>query len=208
MKMPKQTYFNLPEDKQDRIFQAGLLEFSYHNRHDASVNTIVNIANISKGSFYQYFEDKDEFYWFVLMEIIFGNITTYETLLKRFDGDFLQAGEALFLKILDLFDDTRYRHILTHAYQSSFTELIDHFSEKASTIYFKMYDVLMKFGFKGYNIQSKEDFLIAFQMTRNIANFTILTMIKEGLTKQKTKDLYYQQMEVLSNGIRRRGWFS
>ena len=206
--MPKQTYFNLTEDKQTRIFNAGVLEFSYHDIHDASVNTIVRLANISKGSFYQYFEDKKEFYWYVVMEIIVGNVTGYETLLKRFEGDFIKAEDVMFNKLLDLFDDTTYRNLLYHVYQTSFVELIDRLSDKASTIYIKMYDILMKFGFKGFDIRSKEDFLIAFDMIRNISNFTILTMIRDGLSKQDSKDLYLKQVEVLNSGIRKRGWFS
>lgn len=205
--MPKSTFYNLPEEKQDRILEAGLLEFSYHDRNSASVNTIVRIADISKGSFYQYFEDKDEFYWHVVMEIVLGKVTTYETLLKRHGGDILMAEEVLFTKLLDLFDDNRYKNLLVHVYSSSFVELLDKLSDRGSTIYFKMYDVLMSFGFKGYNIQSKEDFLIVFDMLRSITNCSILTMIREGLSKRETIERYHRQIEVLSNGIRKKRWF-
>lgn len=205
--MPKQTFYNLDEEKQSRIFEAGVLEFSYHDVHEASVNTIVRIANISKGSFYQYFEDKLEFYWYVVMEVIFGNIHTYERMLAFYEGDFLKAEEELFTKLLDLFDDNQYRNFLRNVYQATYVDLTEKFSGKSSTIYFKMYDTLMKFGFKGYNIQSKEDFLIVFDMVRNISNNTILTMIREGLSKQKTKQYFHDQLQVLSNGIKRRGLF-
>lgn len=205
--MPKSTYYNLSDDKKERIFNAGVLELSYHDLFDASVNTIVRIANISKGSFYQYFEDKDEFYWYIVTEVIFGTVEKYETLLLKHEGDFLQTEEELFNALLDLFDDTKYRNLLANVYRRSYLELKSKISNRASTIYFDMYDVLMKFGFKGYNIRSKDDFLIAFEMVRNISNHTIMTMIVDNLSKNDTKALYSRQIEYLSNGLKKRGWF-
>lgn len=206
--MPKQTYYNLTNDKRDRIFNAGVLEFSYHDLFDASVNTIVRIANISKGSFYQYFEDKEEFYWFVVTEIIFGTIQKYEDLLKDNGGDFLKTEEDLFSSLLDLFDDPKIRNLLSNVYKTSYLDLKARLSSKASTIYFDMYDELMKFGFKGYNIKSKDDFLVAFELVRNISNHTIMTMITDELSKTETKDLYFRQMQFLENGLKKRGWFA
>lgn len=205
--MPKKTYFNLPIEKQKRIFDAGVLEFSYNALHDASVNTIVKIADISKGSFYQYFEDKTDFYWFIVMEIIFGNIESYEISLRKCEGDFLKAEENLFLNLIDLFDDTMYRNLLTHVYRGYYFEFVEKLSDKGNTIYFKMYDVLMKFGFKGYDIRSKEDFLIIFDMIRNVSSYTIMTMIRDDLSKQETKNRYFKQIEYLRNGIKRKGLF-
>lgn len=205
--MPTKTYYNLSEDKKERIFNAGVLEFSYHDIVEASVNTIVRIANISKGSFYQYFEDKNDYYWFIVLEIIFGQVTTYETLLEKHEGDFLQTEEELFDALLSLFDDTKYRNLLSNVYKTSYMELKSNISSKGSTIYIDMYDTLMKFGFKGYNIKTKEDFLIAFEMVRNVSNHTIMTMITEQLSKQETKDLYQRQMDYLTNGLKKRGWF-
>lgn len=205
--MPKNTYYNLSDDKRDRIFNAGVLEFSYHDRYEASVNTIVRIANISKGSFYQYFENKDEFFWYIVTEIIFGSVESYETILKKHDGDFLQTEEEVFLSLLDLFDDTKYRNLLSNVYRTSYMELQTRIRNKSTTIYFDMYDVLMKFGFKGYDIKSKDDFLVAYEITRNVSNQMIMTMISENLSKTRTKTLYERHMYYITNGLKKRGWF-
>jgi AcrR family transcriptional regulator len=205
--MPTNTYYNLSKDKKERIFNAGVLEFSYHELFDASVNTIVRIANISKGSFYQYFEDKNDFYWFIILEIIFGQLTTYEEMLQENEGDFLLTEEQLFDGLLTLFDDTKYRNLLSNVYKNSYMELKSKLSSKGSTIYIDMYDTLMSFGFKGYNIKTKEDFLIAFEMVRNISNHTIMTMITDQLSKLETKQLFNAQLALLTNGLKKRGWF-
>lgn len=206
--MPKPTYFNLSPDKRDRIFNAGVLEFSYHDFFDASVNTIVRMANISKGSFYQYFEDKTDFYWYIVMSVIIGHIGEYEETLRKNKGDLFLTENQLFQKLLNLFDDVKYKNLVKNVYKTSYMEVVSRISAKGSVLYINMYDILMSYGFKGYNIKSKEDFLIVFGMLRNISNNTILTMISDNLTKTQTKKLYQDQLDVFGQGILKRSWFS
>jgi len=64
--MPKSTFFNLPEDKKERILETALGEFEEYTYNNASINRIVEKAEISKGSFYQYFEDKLDLFKYIL----------------------------------------------------------------------------------------------------------------------------------------------
>ena len=56
--MIKRTFYNLPEQKRQRIIDAIVEEFSSSSTEKVSINRIVKAANISRGSFYQYFDDK------------------------------------------------------------------------------------------------------------------------------------------------------
>lgn len=56
--MPKQTFFNLPDEKRNTIVNTAIDEFAKYGFEAASINRIVANSGISKGSFYQYFEDK------------------------------------------------------------------------------------------------------------------------------------------------------
>ena len=64
--MPKQTFFNLPENKKRKILEAAKNEFSRVSVTEASINNIVTEANIARGSFYQYFESKEDLFLFML----------------------------------------------------------------------------------------------------------------------------------------------
>jgi len=64
--MPKQTFFNLPEDKRQKIIDVALEEFASHPYGKASLSSIVARAGIAKGSMYQYFEDKQDLYMYLL----------------------------------------------------------------------------------------------------------------------------------------------
>lgn len=60
--MPKATFFNLPEEKQQRIIDAAIDEFAARPYHQARATAIADQAGIPAGSFYQYFEDKKDLY--------------------------------------------------------------------------------------------------------------------------------------------------
>ncbi len=67
--MPKQTFFNLPEEKREQVFRAAVAEFAAYPYPAASINRIVTRAGIAKGSFYQYFDDKGDLFMYCLRRI-------------------------------------------------------------------------------------------------------------------------------------------
>jgi AcrR family transcriptional regulator len=62
VRMPKPTFFNLPEAKRLLIIDTSLEEFASNTYDKASLSQIVLKAGIAKGSMYQYFNDKEELY--------------------------------------------------------------------------------------------------------------------------------------------------
>ena len=64
--MPKQTFYKLPQEKQERILAAAKKEFTQVRYNDASINQIVREAGIPRGSFYQYFDDKDDLFDYIV----------------------------------------------------------------------------------------------------------------------------------------------
>lgn len=67
--MPKETFLNLREDKKRKIFDAAVKEFAENRFSEASINQIIKTSSISRGSFYQYFNDKEDLFLYVLTEI-------------------------------------------------------------------------------------------------------------------------------------------
>jgi AcrR family transcriptional regulator len=64
--MPKETFFNLPDAKREAITAIAIEEFADHPYAVVSISRIVARAGIAKGSFYQYFEDKEDLYTYLL----------------------------------------------------------------------------------------------------------------------------------------------
>lgn len=61
-----QKFFDLPEEKQQRIINSALTVFSKYDYKKASTDEIVRLAGISKGLLFHYFSDKKTLYLFLL----------------------------------------------------------------------------------------------------------------------------------------------
>lgn len=66
--MPKDTFFKLSAEKQQRIVDAATEEFVYYkdNYEKASVKRIAKNAEIAIGSIYKYFENKNDLFNYIL----------------------------------------------------------------------------------------------------------------------------------------------
>ena len=64
--MPTQRFLKLKEEKKQVILDAAVHEFSRVPYSSASINQIIKEADISRGSFYTYFEDKDDLMRYIL----------------------------------------------------------------------------------------------------------------------------------------------
>ena len=67
--MPKDTFYNLPKNKQERIMEAIIDEFGRHTYEHINLSNIVRDSKIPRGSFYQYFLDKDDVFDHLNQEI-------------------------------------------------------------------------------------------------------------------------------------------
>ncbi len=101
--MPKDTFFNLNDDKRNKIIRAAINQFSELHYSKVTINRIVQSAGISKGSFYQYFEDKDDLYIYLFTEFadtkldIFENlkVKTHEISFKEYMMEYIMALKKL-----------------------------------------------------------------------------------------------------------------
>ncbi len=67
--MIHQTFFNLPEEKRNRIYQCALKEFAARPYDKSSINRVIADASIPKGSFYQYFDNKEDLYSYCIVRL-------------------------------------------------------------------------------------------------------------------------------------------
>lgn len=63
--MPTRTWENLDPARRERVLAAALHEFGRHGYSGGSLNVIAREAGVAKGSLFQYFSDKFDFYAYV-----------------------------------------------------------------------------------------------------------------------------------------------
>ncbi|MFZ5353676.1 MAG: TetR/AcrR family transcriptional regulator [Bacillota bacterium] len=64
--MPKETFFNLSEEKQEKVMRAAVHEFLTHGFEKGNIGDIAKNAGVAKGSMYQYFENKKELFLYCI----------------------------------------------------------------------------------------------------------------------------------------------
>jgi len=87
LRMPTERFYRLSKEKADKIRNAAIEEFKRVPPEEVSINKIIQNADISRGSFYTYFEDKDDLAKWILGDFIGHYRQFYVTGLKENGGD-------------------------------------------------------------------------------------------------------------------------
>lgn len=99
--MPTQRFFNLKEEKRDIIKQAAMEECSRVPYIEISINKIIKTADISRGSFYTYFEDKDDMIKYLLNDFRIACMNHIYMEIEKADGDIIKATENMTFDLMD-----------------------------------------------------------------------------------------------------------
>ncbi|WP_245703447.1 TetR/AcrR family transcriptional regulator [Paenibacillus nuruki] len=100
----------MPKEKRKVLIDAAFKEFSRASLADASIANIIKEACIPRGSFYQYFEDKADIFFYILEEYNKHNREKVLLLLKENDGDIFIAFNEFFKMMLERFQHHEYRY--------------------------------------------------------------------------------------------------
>ena len=100
--MCTETFLRLPEEKRKRFLDAAWEEFVSVPKADASINQIVRRAGIPRGSFYQYFADKEELFDHLMEKVIGHFISEYRKVMEQAGGDIFRTQELCFDRVARL----------------------------------------------------------------------------------------------------------
>lgn len=99
--MIKKTFYNLPYEKRKRITDAVIKEFMERPNEKVSINRIIKTAEISRGSFYQYFDDKVDLIEIITKTMFDESSNKAKEILKLSCGDPF----VMYIKMFDYFGD-------------------------------------------------------------------------------------------------------
>lgn len=97
--MPTETFHNLDEEKKNKIILAAIEEFERHTLKGAKVVNIIKRVNISRASFYKYFDGIEELYFYLLGKIAkkWFDYLREELIINK--GDIFMSVRNLFAKV-------------------------------------------------------------------------------------------------------------
>ena len=127
--MPTNRFINLNKNKKTIIEHAIIKEMMRHPFEHINISNIVSSAAISRGSFYQYFQNKQDFYFYILTTIA-------NTKSSYIDFNYLEDSTHSFIhkikhileaSILFSKDNTQYVEIGLQMYASTHQDIKNYF---------------------------------------------------------------------------------
>lgn len=114
--MPSSRFFKLPDEKRSKILRAVHSELAEFPVDELSINRIIHSAGISRGSFYQYFKDKDD-----LLEHVFSDFRQVMTReikasIEQNQGDMFEVGMDILKKIVAMGSREENRRIFVNVF--------------------------------------------------------------------------------------------
>lgn len=89
--MPKETFYHLKTEKREKVEKAIENEFGRTTLEKASISKIIEEAQIPRGSFYQYFEDKEDAIKYIMKKYILLEKETMKRILLQTRGNIFEA---------------------------------------------------------------------------------------------------------------------
>jgi len=199
--MPFDTFHNLSEEKKNRLIKAGRREFTKFSIHNSSLNRILKRAEIPKGSFYSYFQDKDEFYWFILNDVIRPRISSYDDLLIEFDSDLFLIEEMHLQEMINLLKDYEFSGMLRNMFLYSYHDVRHKVFDHSEVSFALMYSIHIRHKKHIYKVKNETEFMAFYHLLTNMAHACILGIVSNAYSEEYAIDLYQKQIKYVYDGL-------
>lgn len=199
--MPKQTFFNLKEEKKEKIEKALIKEFSNNTFEKASISNIIAEANIPRGSFYQYFEDKEDAIKYIIQKFILAEEELISEILIDTNGDIFESAIKM------------YDYMVEELLKDNSFKLVRNILQELKKENFSIFDKNNKLGNKSQlnnlinketlNLDNEEDLYYIMKIITIMTRTEAIEVISKKKTKdQGTEDLK-RELEILKRGMKK-----
>jgi AcrR family transcriptional regulator len=201
--MPKQTFFNLPEEKKQNLIAAAEIEFSKVPLMKASVANIIKTAGIPRGSFYQYFENIEDLYMYLLEQETEKRKEDFISLLKKHHGDIIETVTEMYENFLVEMPDEEERAFLKNGILNftnkdgySLTDLFDTANESN---YAK--DIIHLIDKKRLNINENNELIHIMQIIMAVVFRNFIEKFLKELSDEEAMNNFRIEMNLLKHGL-------
>ena len=201
--MPTTTFLNLQKEKQDNIIEASIKEFKRVLLKDASINKIIKDANISRGSFYNYFEDINDLYIYSISKYKKNFLKIFEDSIKLAKGDLIEATKKIYNSIiynctLDENKQLTKNIFLNINYDISIKNRLE--CEQINEKY-KILELLEQIDSEKLNIKKEEELLYIVDIIIGIVLHGLIEIFLDNKNQNEINEKITKQLEIIKRGI-------
>lgn len=197
--MIKQTFNNLTEKKKKELIDIARKEFASHPLHEATVSNIARDFGIARSSFYNYFDNIDDLFYYILNEYKLKIKIELENNLEEYDGDIFTTFIETFNYIVDNINEG----IIKNVFINSNCHVQNHILPSPETDEYldEMKDIIKRINKKGYKMKDDEDLFLLLEILIDTTIQNIIHFFKQNLSKNVVKEKYKEKINVIKYGF-------
>ncbi|MCI8444226.1 MAG: TetR/AcrR family transcriptional regulator [Clostridia bacterium] len=199
--MPKETFFHLKPEKREKIEEALIHEFSRGSFEEASISHIVLEAKIPRGSFYQYFEDKEDAIKYIIQKFLMLEHKKIYHFLIETQGNLFETS----LKIYDYMVEQSTKNTNVILAKNILQELrksnINIFDHHDGTQYKEQtYKILNQ---EILNLEKEEEIKYMMKILTIVTRTAAVEVITKKITQEEGRKELIKQLEILKKGMQK-----
>ena len=201
--MPKETFLKLSKEKQQKVINSAKKEFARVPIENVSIKNIVEEADIARGSFYQYFESKEDLLIYILKENSEKLNTKLKKEVSKTKGDIFKLYIFLYDSMLEEFMDNSDQELFKQIFinlKSSDENIFDLVKTTKPQKIIDYYEQIDKTNLK---IESHEDLVIICDMLNVITRRAVIKNFKDK-SKEECRKMFLKEIEYLKHGIEKK----
>lgn len=204
--MPKDTFMKLSAEKKSKIIKAAKREFSRVPISEVLIKNIVEDAEIARGSFYQYFESKEDLLEFLLKDEMEKVDEIASKSLEETSGDifevYIQMYDYVMSNNLMKEDEEFHKKVFENVKTSdeSFFILKDFIKGP-----FQKDKFISKINRKNLNVKNDDDLRRIIKMLFMITKKAVVSSFKYN-SKEEARKEYIEMIEILKYGAYRKSY--
>lgn len=178
-------------------------EFSRVPLFEASISNIIKEAGIPRGSFYQYFEDKEDIYYFLLEEYSKRLNKRFISILKKRNGDLLDSFIESFEMMLINLQNKEFRYFFRNAFLNMNYRVENTLSQSVTDENLNTrYNEVMSLANKNIlNITDEIELLHVIKILKAVTFQNLIQVFAQDLPIDESIKNYTLEMNMIKNGL-------
>ena len=200
--MPTNRFFNLPAEKKHKILKAANKEFARVPLEQASIKNIVEDAEIARGSFYQYFENKQDLFDYIMTSKTGDMEKNLMEMIENENGNIINIFINMYDHLIEVGKIRRNNKLFRQIFENIKTsdnlmltrkeEMNKKLEKTLQDLYSKNKDIL--------NIKDEEEFKLVIEILAAITRRRIVASLKYKNSAEARKD-FLKEIEYIKRGI-------
>ena len=199
--MPKDTFFHLKEEKREKIEKALINEFSKGSLEKASISNIVAEAKIPRGSFYQYFENKEDAIKYVVHKYSKIERSKLSNFLEETNGNIFEATLKIYDYMVEKATDNEKLKLITNILQELRKNNISIFDRQEDI---KEKEIInKKINHELLKIKEPDDLEYIMKILGTITRNIAIETMKGKVPKEEGRYALKREIEILKKGMQK-----